>query len=146
MSADAVWSTVEQFRARVEGLADVTEDSSSPVRRAEFRPVNPEGARVRVWVTEAQLIVILGEASRFELGLDPVDQRLLAELLEAAESGGVREVTDMFGTAYTVQLADGSELPGRVVQIRWRGRSSRDYAAWRSSPTFRLRSSLSSRT
>jgi hypothetical protein len=101
------------------------------VRQVTFRPASRDGAPIRLIVGEAWVVAVLGEASRFELGVSETDRHFLAELLEATVGGGLREVTDMFGTAYTVRYPDGTVRRGRVVQIGWRGRSSRDYGPWR---------------
>jgi hypothetical protein len=130
-TAGGLWTIIDRFRDDVAGIADVTDGEPGPaVRSLELRPRNPEGAAVRLYVLESEVLVIIGESSRFELGFDEPDRRLLAGLLDAARAGRVREVSDMFGTAYAVRLSDGSEKVGRVVQIRWRGRGTRDYAPW----------------
>ena len=104
------------------------------MRELTFQPVGPGGAPVRLIVGDTWVVAVLGEASRFELGVSKTDRRFLAELLEATVAGGLREVTDMFGTAYTVQYPDGTVRRGRVLQIAWRGRLSRDYGPWRPRP------------
>jgi len=129
-----VWSIIERFRDDVADIAVVTDAVAGPrLRELTFQPANPDGAPIRLLVGEMSVVVILGKASLFELGGAETDRRFLRLLLEAAAGGGLREVSDMFGTAYTVRLSDGSTHRGRVLQFAWRRRSTYDYSAWQSS-------------
>jgi hypothetical protein len=131
MAEAAVLEVIAGFRDEVADLAEVGEwKPTDRLRLIEFQPKNPDAAQVTLAVSEREVVVMIGNGTRFELGTDGDDQRLMGDLLRAVAAGQVDEKAGLFGLSFKVWLADGTTHTGRILGG---SRESRRYAPWRPS-------------